>query len=378
MEATTLQAEGYDVAVICPTGKGFEATYECLQGVHIYRHPLPPDGRNLGGYLREYAGALWNEFRLARLIWRKHKLDVVHVCNPPDLLFLVAGWYKFVHGARVIFDQHDLMPELYEAKFGRRDAGYYVVKAAERLTFAAADIVISTNESYRAVALGRGRKSSEDVFVVRSAPDLRRFKPTGSDDRYGNGRRHLVGYVGVMGPQDGLENLLEAARIIVKDKGRDDVQFMLIGAGPSFPELQRLAADLDLTDVVEFTGRIPDDELRARLSSCDVCVNPDPKNPFNDRSTMNKILEYMALGKPIVQFDLTEDRRSAGEASLYATPNDERALAECILELIDDPEMRAAMGREGLRRMTEELEWRYQAPHLLEAYERALGGSVRA
>jgi glycosyltransferase involved in cell wall biosynthesis len=374
MEATTLRAAGFDVAVICPKGKGFEAPYEYLEGVHIYRHDLAPEGNSLQGYAREYASALWGEWRLARRVWRTHGIDVVHICNPPDLLFLVAGWHKLLHKAHVIFDQHDLMPELYEAKFARRDMGYRLMKVMERLTYATANVVISTNESYRSVALTRGRKSTDDVFIVRSAPDLTRFRPTEPDPRYHTDGKYTVGYVGVMGPQEGLDYLLRAARIIVADRERTDVRFMLIGSGPSLPELKRLAADLGIADFVEFTGRVPDDELCRRLSSCDVCVNPDPKNPFNDCSTMNKILEYMALGRPVVQFDLTEGRRSAGEASVYAIPNDEHDLAESILRLLDDPQTRAAIGREGQRRMEEELEWRHQAPRLLEAYRQAMGG----
>ena len=269
MEATTLRGAGFEVAVICPKGKGYESPYECLEGVHIYRHDLPPEGDSLAGYGREYAGALWGEWRLARRVWREHGIDIVHICNPPDLLFLVAGWYKLFHRARVIFDQHDVMPELYEAKFGRRDIGYRLIKAAERLTFATADVVISTNESYRAVALGRGHKRPGDVFVVRSAPDLSRFRPTEPDPHYRRGARHVVGYVGVMGPQEGLDHLLKAAQIIVKEMGRTDVAFMLIGSGPSLPALKELAVELGLTDYVEFPGRVPDDELTRRLSSCD-------------------------------------------------------------------------------------------------------------
>ncbi len=372
MEALTLRAAGYEVAVICPKGKGYEAPYECIEDVHIYRHDLAPEGDSLVGYAREYASALWGEWRLARRVRRVHGLGVIHICNPPDLLFLVAGWHKLLHGARVIFDQHDIMPELYEAKFERRDLGYRLVQALERLTYATADLVIATNESYRAIAMRRGRKQADDVVIVRSAPDLARFAPTEPDERYRPVGTHVVGYVGVMGPQEGLDYLLRAARIIVADKGRADVRFMLIGSGPSLPELKRLAAELGLDDHVEFPGRVPDAEMTARLSSCDVCVNPDPKNPFNDLSTMNKILEYMSLGRPVVQFDLTEGRRSAGPASVYAAVNDERALAEAILGLVDDPETATAMGREGLRRMREELEWRHQAPHLLAAYERVL------
>jgi len=369
MEATTLRAAGWEVSIICPTGKGCEARHEILEDVHIYRHDLPAEEQGLRGYAREYASAIWNQFRLARRIWRERPFDVVHICNPPDLLFLVAGWYKALHGARVIFDQHDIMPELYEAKFARRDWGYAAVRLAERLTFATADTVISTNESYREIALSRGHKRAAGVFVVRSAPDLQRFCPTEPDTRFRRGRPHLVGYVGVMGPQEGLDYLLRAIDRIVRVNGREDISFMLIGDGPSLASLRQMTHELGLEDYVEFPGRVPDEELIRRLCSCDICVNPDPKNPFNDASTMNKILEYMSLGKAVVQFDLKEGRRSADEASVYAVPNDDADLAQKLTDCVDDPDACAAMGRAGIERMSEELEWRHQAPRLLQAYD---------
>lgn len=371
MEATTLQRAGWTVSVICPTGRGCEAHFEILEGVGIHRHDLPPEGSGLRGYLREYGAALWGEARLARRVWRHEQtLSVIHICNPPDLLFLVAGWFKVAHGVRVIYDQHDIMPELFEAKFGRRGWAYWLVRLAERLTYATADLVISTNDSYRRIALTRGRKRDEDVVVVRSAPDLSRFQRLEDRRRVGRGRPHCVGYVGVMGPQEGLDHLLRAIRIIVEDCGRQDISFMLVGDGPSRPALQTLAEELRVSEFVEFTGRVPDEELIRRLVSCDVCVNPDPLNPFNDASTMNKVLEYMSLGLPVVQFDLTEGRRSAGDASAYAAPNDERDLAAKIIETLDDGVARERMGSEGMRRMREDLEWRHQAPRLLEAYGR--------
>ena len=378
MEATTLRRAGWNVSVVCPTGKGYEADFETQEGVRIYRHDLPPEGNGLASYPREYAGALWGEARLARRIWREHPFTAVHICNPPDLLFLIAGWYRAVHGVRVVYDQHDIMPELFEAKFGRRGWAYWLVRLAERLTYATADIVIATNDSYRQVAMTRGHKREEDVFVVRSAPDLTRFQRLEDRRRVRRGRRYCVGYVGVMGPQEGLDHLLRALRIIVEDYGRRDISFMLVGDGPSLSSLQEQARDLGVAEFVEFTGRVPDEELIRRLSSCDVCVNPDPLNPFNDASSMNKILEYMSLGLPVVQFDLKEGRRSAGDASVYARANDERDLAEKILEVLEDNARRVRMAEEGFRRMRDELEWRHQIPKLLQAYARALGHRRRA
>lgn len=368
MEATTLRKTGYEVSIICPQGKGYEKNYEVIDDIHIYRHPMPPDISSVKGYLTEYATAIYWEFRLAHRVWRERGFDIIHICNPPDLIFLIAGWFKFFKGVRVIFDHHDINPEMYEAKYGRRDLFYYGLRLVERLTFATADTVISTNESYREIALSRGGKKPEDVFVVRSGPDLSRFRATTPNPVYRGDRQYLVGYVGVMGEPEGIDYLLEAVRYLVYEQNRRDIQFMLIGSGPMFEQLQNLAKQLGVSEYVEFTGRIRDGELLERLSSCDVCVNPDKKMPYNDKSTMNKIMEYMAMGKPIVQFDLMEGRRSAGEASLYAEGNNAIDLAEKIIELLAAPERREQMGNIGLRRMRDSLEWRYQIPKLFEAY----------
>ncbi|MEH2247209.1 glycosyltransferase family 4 protein [Nostoc sp.] len=371
MEATTLTKAGYEVSVICPKGKGFEQEYEVIDQVHIYRHPMPPDISSVSGYLREYGTALFWEFRLAHRVWRERGFDIVHICNPPDLMFLVAGWFKLLKGIRVIFDHHDINLEMYEAKYGRRDIFYYGLSLVERLTFATADVVISTNESYLSVALTRGGKSPEDVFVVRSGPDLSRFQPVPPNPVYRKGRKYLVGYVGVMGEPEGIDYLLQSVRYIVYEKKRQDIHFMLIGSGPMFEKLQALSEELEVNEFVEFTGRIPDNELLERLSSCDVCANPDKKMPYNDRSTMNKIMEYMAMGKPIVQFDLLEGRRSAEGASVYAKGNDVVDFAENILELLEDSKRRQQMGELGRQRMEEKLEWRHQVSKLLKAYEKA-------
>ncbi len=371
MESTTLTKAGYQVSVICPKGKGYEKDYELIDGVHIYRHPMPPDISSVRGYLQEYATAVYWEFRLAHRVWKERGFDIVHICNPPDLLFLVAAWFKLWRGVKVIFDHHDINLEMYEAKYGRRDIFYYGLSVAERLTFATANVVISTNESYREVALTRGRKKPEDIFVVRSGPDLSRFQPTPPNPIYRKGKNYLVAYIGVMGEPEGIDYLLKSVRYLVYEKNRHDIHFMLIGSGPMFEKLQALSEELGVSEFVEFTGRIPDAELLERLSSCDICVNPDKKMPYNDRSTMNKIMEYMAMGKPIVQFDLLEGRRSAEGASLYAKGNDEIDFADKIIELLENPQLREKMGAEGRERMVEKLEWRYQAPKLLAAYEKA-------
>ncbi len=370
MEATTLQKAGYEVAVISPTGNGFDKDYEVIEQIHIYRHPLPPEESSVVGYLREYSWAINWQFRLAQRVWRERGFDVIHICNPPDLLFLVAGWFKLFHGVRILFDHHDLSPEMYEAKYQRRDIFYQGLRLAERLTYGTADIVISTNESHREVAITRGKKKPEKVFVVRSAPDLSRFRRMSPNPNYRAGRDYLVGYMGVMGEPEGIDYLLRMVNYIVRKKNRQDIHFMLIGSGPAADKLKALSKELEVTDFVEFTGFKQGEELLERLSSCDVCVEPSPTSAYNENCTMNKILEYMAMGKAIVQFDLREGRRSAQEASLYAKPNDEVEFAEKILELLDSPERREKIGAEGRRRMEEILEWQYQVPKLLEAYDK--------
>lgn len=372
LEARTLKAAGARVSIICPTGKGFEKRHEVLEGIDIYRHPLPIEADGALGYLLEYGAALFWETVLAWRVFLKGGLDVIHGCNPPDLIFLVALPFR-LFGVRYLFDHHDINPELYEAKYDRKGFFWKLMVLFERLTFTAAKVSIATNESYRRIAIERGGKSPEDVFVVRSGPDLSKVKPVSPVDQWRNGRRFLVGYVGVMGAQEGIDLLLEAVRHIVFERGRNDVQFALVGGGSSLEEMKALAVRLGLADHVTFTGRAPDQTLFEVLSTADVCVNPDRVNPMNDKSTMNKIMEYMAVGKPIVQFEVAEGRVSAGEASLYAAPNDPVDLADKILALLDDPERRARMGSFGRERVERELSWATQIEPLLSAYERVLG-----
>lgn len=368
-EATALEARGYEVAVICPAARGYTARYECLQGIHIYRHPLPFEAKGAWGYIREYASSLFWELALSLKVLRRHGFDAIHACNPPDNIFLIGLLYKLLGGKRFLFDHHDINPELYEAKFGRRDFFYRLVRLSERLTFMAADVSIATNESYRRIAIERGRMAPERVFVVRSGPSLERLRILPPEPRLKRGRRFLVGYVGVMGAQEGIPYLLEAARRIVRDLKREDVQFTLVGGGPALEQMRRLTTQMDLDAHVQFLGRVPDEQLLEVLNTADVCVNCDEVNPMNDKSTMNKIMEYMALAKPIVQFELTEGRFSAREASLYARPNDARDFADKIVALLDDPEKRERMGRFGRHRVERQLAWEYEAPKLLAAYE---------
>jgi glycosyltransferase involved in cell wall biosynthesis len=376
-EARTLAAAGYVVSIICPKGRGYEARFEEIDGIAIYRHSLPVEADRWYGYAVEYLWAFLAQMALSVKVLFTRGFDVIHACNPPDTIFLVAGFYK-LFGKKFVFDHHDINPELYEAKFGRRDFFYKLMLALERWTFRTADVSIATNESYRRIAIERGHMPPDKVFVVRSGPSLERLKVLPPQPALKHGRKYLVGYVGVMGRQEGIDLLLEAVRYIVNERGRTDVHFGLVGGGTELSALQELAAKLGVSDYVTFTGRVPDPELLAMLNTADVCVNPDLANEMNDKSTMNKIMEYMALGKPIVQFDLTEGRFSAQGASLYARRNDAHDLADKVLALLDDEPQRRRMGELGRARVANELSWDHEVPKLLSAYNAAFAPRSRA
>lgn len=369
-EATTLVEAGYQVSVISPMMKGFTAPYELIDGVHVYRHPLAEAGSG-AGYLREYGGALAHQLRLAFKVRRERGFDVIHACNPPDLIFIVAAFFKLFFGARFIFDHHDLCPELYEAKFARKGVMHAALLLLERATFALADVSIATNESYRDVALARGRMKPERVFVVRSGPRLDRMVIRPGDLSLKRGRRFLVGYVGVIGKQEGLDLLVGAVAHLINHVGRTDVQFAIIGDGPELEAVKTLARAKGVAGYMDFYGRVDDALFLDALNTADVCVNADRACAMNDKSTMNKILEYMALGKPIVQFEMTEGRRSAGGASLYARPDNVADFALKIDTLLNDPELRRDMGAMGRERVLTQLSWAHSAPALLRAYAKA-------
>jgi glycosyltransferase involved in cell wall biosynthesis len=369
-EAQALSEAGYRVSVICPKGKGFEQSRETREGIEIYRHRLWEASGPLG-YLVEYGWALAAEFFLALKVYVRTRFRVLHACNPPDTIFVIGLFFK-LFGARFIFDHHDLNPELFEAKFNRKGFFYRLACLAERLTFRTANVSIATNESYRNVAIIRGRMRPERVFIVESCPDLKHIHRQPPQSELKQGKSYLVVYLGVMGPQEGLDLLLESAELIIRQRNRQDALFAFIGGGTELSRLKALNAAKGLEHVVRFTGRIPDADLAAYLSTADVCVAPDPKNPMNDKSTMNKILEYMAYGCPVVLFDLTEGRRSAGDAALYARPNDPVDFAEQILKLLDSEPLRRQLGDCGRRRIEERLNWEVEKRALLEAYETVL------
>jgi glycosyltransferase involved in cell wall biosynthesis len=368
-ESLALRDAGYDVSVICPRGQTRDREpHANVDGVDIYRYPLRT-ARSGSDYAREYFAAVWHSLRIALRLGR---FDVVHACNPPDLLFLVAIPLK-LRGAKFVFDQHDLVPELYLSRFRRgKNVVYRGLVLFERWTYKLADAVIATNESYRDVALRRGRMPVNRVFVVRSAPALDRFCPTEPDPSLKQGKPHLLCYLGVMGPQDGVDYALRALARLRDDLARTDWHAAFVGSGDSYEQMVGLSERLNLGDLVTFTGRVSDDELLRYLSTADVGIAPDPLNPLNDVSTMNKILEYMAMSRPIVSFDLRESRVSAGEAALYAPPNDEAAMARLIGELLDDPAQRERRGRIGRERIANSLSWEHSRRELLKGYARTL------
>ncbi len=374
-EASTLKEQGADVSIICPQMKGYTKRFEQIDGIDIYRHPLPLEGSGALGYLLEYSTAIFWEFRLSLKIFLKKRFHIIHGCNPPDLIFLTAIPFK-LFGVKYVFDHHDINPELYLAKFNKKGLFYHMMTFFERLTFKVADYSIATNESYKEIAVRRGGMAASKVQVVRSGPSLKRLKLTAGDVKYKKGRKYLVGYVGVIGVQEGLDLLLESIQHMVKT--RDDVQVAIVGGGTSLEEIQQLTVQMNLSEYVDFYGRVSDEVLVDVLNTCDVCVNPDKPTEMNNLSTMNKIMEYMALKKSIVQYDLKEGKASAQKASLYARPGDTQDFAEKILWLLDHEQERKEMGEFGYHRVIEKLSWDHESQKLVDFYRKALNIPYKA
>lgn len=380
LECQALRDAGYSVSVVCPAGPD-DPAYEELDGVHLYKYrPYSPGGSKLS-FVAEYGYSLALTTLRTFSARRRGAFSVMQACNPPDIFWPLALLLRALDGTRFVFDHHDLCPELFESRFdGRPRAVYRMLRLNEWLTHRAADHVISTNESYREVAISRSGKRPEDVTVVRTGPDPHRLRRQEPDSSLRRGRRHLVGYIGVMGPQDGVDIAVRAADIVVNEMHRDDVSFTFIGGGDCHEDLVALRDGLGLQDVVEFTGRIPDDDVRAILSTADVGLSPDPKNPLNDVSTMNKTLEYMSFELPVVAFDLKETRVSADDAAVYVQPNDEHRYARAIVSLLDNPELRRQMGGSGRQRIVSQLGWVHQAERYIRVYDLLTGraGQPRA
>lgn len=370
-EARSLRDAGYQVSIVCPIGRTHTRRSEQLEGISIFRHPFPVEARGALGYAVEYANAIFWQTLLAWRIFLTRGFDIIQGCNPPDSIFLVALPFKLL-GRKYIFDQHDISPEVFEAKFGRRGLLHKLLLWLEWCSFRCADVVLVTNESFRKIAEKRGGVRKDRIYVVRNGPDLQRVRLLPSNGARRDGRRFLVGYVGIMGKQEGIDLLLRVVRNIVVGRGRTDIQFALIGDGTELANMKVYARELQIDEYVTFPGYLNGDNLFELLSAADVCVSPDIPNDMSNKSTMVKIMEYMALEKPIVQFDLVEGRYSAQQSSLYVGQIDEDEFADKLLYLLDRPEERQRMGKLGRERVLSELAWPHQATKLLSAYQAAL------
>jgi glycosyltransferase involved in cell wall biosynthesis len=369
LECQSLIEAGFRVAVVCPKGPG-DPSYARLAGVELYKYrPYAPGGSRFS-FVLEYLYSFFTTLALSLKASRRGRFAVVQTCNPPDIFWPIGLLFRMIHGAFFVFDHHDLCPELYESRFpnGNR-AIYRALRLMERCTAKSADHVISTNDSYREVVVRRDGVDPAHVTVVRTGPDSAKLIRTTPDPALRDGRPHLVAYIGVMGPQDGVDLVLEVADVVVHQLDRHDISFTLIGSGDCFNDLVAQRDRLDLGDFVKFTGRLPDSDVAAILSTAHLGISPDPKNPLNDLSTMNKTMEYMAFGLPVVAFDLRETRVSAADAGVYATPNDVGELARLLVELVDDEPRRKSMGIAGRARIEQQLAWGHQAPHYVGVYE---------
>ncbi|MFN3217767.1 MAG: glycosyltransferase family 4 protein [Acidimicrobiales bacterium] len=372
-QARALRDAGHDVTIISPASEKLQATErrEVLDGIDVYRFPMPFGGRRRADFVLEYGWAVLACHLLAIRVFLRRRFDLIHVANPPDLFFGL-GWMFRPFGVAFVFDQHDLSPETFESKFERKAGAIGVVlRWLERRSYRAAQAVVVTNESYRARATGRGGVDDADVFTVRNSPDLDLFSPRRPQPELKRGHEHLVVFVGTMGHQDGVGVLLDAAAHVRIDKGRDDIGFVFVGTGDTWEELQERHAELGLGDGAWFTGFIPDDEMLDILASADIGAAPDLDLPLNNVSTMIKTMDYMAMGLPVVSFDLTESRVSAGDAAIYARDHSAAAFGDAIIELVDDPERRAEMARIGQERIAGPLSWKHSAENLLAAHDHA-------
>jgi glycosyltransferase involved in cell wall biosynthesis len=372
LHATTLAKNGYAVSFICPKGRGYHASREELDGVDIYRYWRPVEGEGKLAFIAESLWCFCATFLLSlRVQLFGRGFDILHVCNPPEIYWPMA-WFWRVFGKVFIWDHRDLSPELAQAKFGQGDGAIItILKLLERLSFRTAQIIVATNESYKKIAIERGGKKPEDIFIVRSAPSLAKFKLYDPNPSFKNGKPNLILYLGEMGPQDGVDNLIRALRVLRDDLDRKDFHCVLIGGGTYQPTVAAYAKEIGIDHLCTFTGVVSDEMLCRILSSADVAIDPLPKNGWSDRSTMNKVLEYMFFGLPIVVGELTEAKVSAADAALYVEPGNASAMARGIATLLDDPARRQQMGAFGQERLRNALAFEYSVPHLLAAYDAA-------
>jgi glycosyltransferase involved in cell wall biosynthesis len=376
LECQALTAAGYEVSVICPKGPG-DPGYQLLEGVHLYKYAPPRQADGFAGYAWEFAYS-WVRTALRSLsVWRRRRFQVLQACNPPDIYWSLALLWR-VAGVRFVFDHHDLNPEVYRSRFGEPTgrAGKLQLAALywlERRTFRTADRVISTNESYREIALRRGSVPREHTTVVRSGPDTSVMRREADEPALRAGHTHLVAWLGIMGPQDGVDGVLRVADQVVRRHGRTDVRFALLGFGDCLADLKRQSTELGLDEHVVFTGRVGPADISRYLSTASAGLSPDPLSPLNDVSTMNKTMEYLAYGLPVVAYRLTETVVSAGTCAVYVQPGDEAAFADALVELLDDPDQRSELGAAGRLRAERDLDWRPQAKAYVSVFDGLFG-----
>lgn len=367
-EANSLVAAHYEVTVVAQAMKG-EKYHEMVNGVRVYRYPAPLELPSFLGFAFEYAYSYVVALFYSAWILIRHGFDVIHAHNPPDIYVFIAIFYKLL-GKKFVFDHHDLTPEVFMALFngeGNKTV-YNILMFMERFSLRVADKVIATNESYRARQINVQGTPPEKITIVRNGPNLKRFRPVDFDPELRAKAGTILGYAGTMGKQDGIDYLIRSVHHLVKDLGETDVYCVIMGSGNEEAKLKQLTKDLGMEKYIWFPGWMEVDTLIKYLSTADICLGPDPKNSFNDHSTMIKLMEYMAMAKPIVSFDLTESIFSARDAAVYIKDNNEMAFAEAIRDLMYDPDKRERMGQAGYQRIHNELAWKYSAKNLLSLY----------
>ena len=375
LECQALRAAGYEVSVICPKGPGDPSRQE-IEGVQIYKYRPAPEAKGLPGYVLEFAYSWLRTAALSTVVWRRRHFDVIQACNPPDTYWLLARLWRHRH-VKFVFDQHDLNPELFLSRFGkpktfRERLEYKGLRWLERMTYKAADRVISTNESYKHKAVTRGKHSPDNVTVVRSGPDTRLMRPIYPDPEIRSDRKYMLVYLGIMGPQDGVDLVLDVMQELVFRRGRTEVHAVLLGFGDCLEELKQRSQDLGLDHLVTFTGRADKAMIANYLSAADVGLCPDIKTPLNDISTMNKTMEYMTYALPSVSFDLVETRVSGADCVLYVESGDVQSFADEVERLLDNPELRMEMGMRARERVVRELDWRPQSQHYVGVFDELL------
>jgi glycosyltransferase involved in cell wall biosynthesis len=368
-EAQALKRAGWQISVICPTSERHPQRFEMIDDIAIYRHPLPLEARGKAAFLLEYGFALFHEFRLLLKVWRERGFDVIQACNPPDLIFLVALPFKLI-GKRFIFDHHDVNPELFEAKFNRRGLMHRLLLLLEKLTIQTADIVITANDTFRDLAISRGGKKPEDVVTVYSIPDKSRIHRVDPDLSVRKGKKFVLGYVGIIGDQDGVDHLVLLVENLVRDKGFTDFQAVVVGDGPALASARALAESRGVAEYITFTGYLSGETLLQHLSAFDIGIIPDPVNEYNDKISMNKVFEYSTLGIPSVAYPLTETRRLLGTAGVYATGSEPSDLAAACFRLISDDDLRARSARAASQLAESSFSWDKESEKMIAAYER--------